>query len=160
MVARDRSSLGDSARTGALGPALVPLDRGYSLNSVEVGVEGAPPGYDIGAGRIDILPGAASGYRMTIGSAASNTVIGILVDAEGKGLAFLAGNLTPLAGKDATEAQFFTNRTGRLVAQHVAPGRYAITPFGQTVPIGEVVVPEDATGTVNIGTMTYRGGKP
>ena len=160
VVARNRSSLGDSARTGALGPALVPLDRGYALDSVEVGVEGAPPGYDIGAGRIDIVPGAASGYRMLIGSAASNTVVGVLLDAEGQGVPFLAGTLTPLAGKDAVETQFFTNRTGRLVAQHVAPGRYALTPFGGTESIGEVVVPDDATGTVNIGTLTYRGGKP
>lgn len=160
VVARNRSSLGDSARTGALGPALVPLDRAYALDSVEVGVEGAPPGYDIGAGRIDILPGAASGYRMQIGSAASNTVIGVILDAEGQGVAFLAGTMTPLSGKEAVEAQFFTNRTGRLVAQHVAPGRYALTPFGATKSIGEVVVPDDATGTVNIGALTYRGSKP
>jgi len=160
VYARNKSTLGDSAHTGALGPALVPIVRGYSYDTVEVHVENLRPGYDIGPGRIDILPGARSGYLMQIGSDASNTVMGRIVGPDGQPASLLAGTLKPVDGAGTNEVSFFTNRTGRLVAQRVAPGRYAIVPFGRTTPIGEILVPKDAAGTVDIGTLTYQDAKP
>lgn len=159
VFASSRSTFGDTARSGALGPALVPLQRPYAFDSVEVRVEGAPPGYDIGPGRIDVVPGAASGYVMPIGSAASNTVIGRLVQADGEPAALVGGVLRPISGAEATERPFFTNRTGRLVAQQVAPGRYQVVVFGSDKPIGEIEVTEDATGMIDVGVLTS-GGNP
>ncbi|MFJ6023066.1 hypothetical protein ACIQC9_00540 [Brevundimonas sp. NPDC092305] len=157
VYARSRSTFGDTARTGALGSALVPLQRPYAFDSVEVRVEDAPPGYDIGAGRIDLVPGAASGFVMPVGSAASNTVMGRLVLSNGEPGALLGGTLRPLAGKEAVQTTFFTNRTGRLVAQQVAPGRYDVVVFGTERSIGVIDVPEDSAGTVDIGVLTVGG---
>lgn len=160
VFARSRSTFGDTARTGALGPALVPLQRPYAYDSVEVRVENAPSGYDIGAGRIDVVPGAASGYAMQIGSAASNTVLGRIVNTNGEGAALLGGILKPISGDEAVETPFFTNRTGRLVAQRVAPGRYQVMVFGSDAPIAVIEVPEDSTGTIDVGALTYGGVSP
>ncbi|WP_374276014.1 fimbria/pilus outer membrane usher protein [Brevundimonas sp.] len=157
VFARSRSTFGDTARSGALGPALAPLQRPYAYDSIEVRVEDAPDGYDIGAGRIDVVPGAASGYVLPIGSAASNTVMGRLVQADGEPAALVGGVLKPVSGQEAVETSFFTNRTGRLVAQQVAPGRYQVFVFGSDTPVGEIEVPEDSAGMVDIGTLTYGG---
>lgn len=157
ILVSSRSTLGPVARTGPLGPALVPLQRGYRPESLVVKVPDLRPGYDIGSGRFDILPGAASGYRWIIGSAASNLVIGQLVGHDGAALAFVAGTLRPISGKEAQPVPFFTNRTGRLVAQRVAPGRYAIVPNGSDTAVGEVTIPENATGPIEIGVITMDG---
>lgn len=158
VFVRSRYSQGETARSGALGPALAPLVRPYVLDSIQVRVEDLPLGYDIGAGQIDIVPGPGSGYRMRIGSAASNTIIGRIEDAQGEPAEFLAGVLRPIEGVEAAEAQFFTNRTGRMVAQRVAPGRYAVVPAGASAPIGEIIVPQGVNGVVQVGTLILAGG--
>lgn len=156
VTASDNYALGPSARTGALGPALVPTQRAYQPDAIKVNVDNVPPGYDIGPGRIDILPGAASGYVFEVGSAASNTVIGRIVTAKGLPAVYLAGSLIPISGKDAQPVQFFTNRTGRMVAQKVAPGSYRVILNGSTTVIGEVIVPVNPKGPVDAGVLTVK----
>jgi outer membrane usher protein FimD/PapC len=149
----DSSAVGATARTGTLGAALVPTRRGYQPSSIKVEVDPLPAGYDIGAGQIDILPGAASGYVMKVGSAASNIVIGRLVNQKGEPVAFVSGRLVPIGRPNETGATFITNRNGRLVAQKVAPGRYEVIPAGG-LKIAEISVPDEATGMVDIGILT------
>lgn len=156
ITAYDNYTLGASARTGAFGPALVPTQRGYQPDAIKVTVDKLPPGYDIGAGRIDILPGAASGYVFEVGSAASNTVIGHIVAADGKPAVYVAGTLQPISGKDAKPVPFFTNRTGRMVAQKVAPGRYRVMLNGASAPLGEITVPTNPKGPVDIGMLRMK----
>jgi hypothetical protein len=133
------------------------LRRGYRPESLEVEIPDLRPGYDIGPGRLDIAPGATSGYRWLIGSAASNIVVGRLVSKEGASLRFLSGTFEPISGKEAHAVPFFTNKTGRMVAQRVAPGRYSIMLAGNPNPIGEVVVPDDARGPVQVGEIVVDG---
>lgn len=154
--AYDNYTVGASARTGTFGPALVPTERGYQPDAIKVTVNKLPPGYDIGAGRIDILPGAASGYVFEVGSAASNTVIGHIVNADGKPAVYLAGTLVPISGKDAKPVPFFTNRTGRMVAQKVAPGLFRVMLNGASAPLGEITVPTNAKGPVDIGMLRMK----
>ena len=160
VIVRNSASIGPSARTGAFGSALVPLQRPYVRDSVAVEVTNLPMGYDIGAGRLDLLQGAASGYRMQIGSSASNTVVGRIVGPAGMPVALMSGALVPLAGREAVRVEFFTNRTGRLVAQRVAPGRYAVVPAGANQQIAEINVPENATGIVDVGVLVFEGTRP
>lgn len=148
-----RYGRGPSARSGLLGPALVPLQRPYQRDSLEIEVPDLRPGYDLGAGRLDIHPGAGSGYLWTLGSAASNTAIGRIVNGRGEPVPLLAGTLKPVAGKDAREAPFFTNRAGRLVAQRLAPGRYGLVPAGSQRALAIVDIAEDASGQVDLGTL-------
>lgn len=156
VTASDNYALGSSARTGALGPALVPTQRAYQPDAIKIAVDNIPPGYDIGPGRIDILPGAASGYVFEVGSAASNTVIGRIVTNEGKPATYLAGSLNPVSGKEARPVQFFTNRTGRMVAQQVAPGRYRVMLNDASAPLGEITVPTNPRGPVDIGMLRMK----
>lgn len=153
VVVSDSFSIGPTAKTGALGPALVPVRRAYQPSTLNIDIADLPIGYDIGPGRYDILPGAASGYSITIGSAASNTVLGRLVDDEGKPMAYATGTLEPLSGDDAQVVQFFTNRTGRMAVLKVAPGRYSVKLSGKTTSIGEITVPEEAEGLVDVGEL-------
>lgn len=154
VIARTNGSLGPSARTGALGPALAPLSRSYVRDSASVNVSDLPPGYDIGAGQINLAQGAASGYRFSVGSAASNTVLGRIVDSSGLGVPLLSGRLVAVSGDTTASVDFFTNRTGRLVAQRVKPGRYSVVP-NNAVAITEIVVPEDTNGAIDIGDLVF-----
>ncbi len=158
VIVSDSFSLNGTARTDALGPALVPVRRAYQPTTLEIDVPRLPTGYDIGPGRYDILPGAASGYSITIGSAASKTVLGRLINAGGEPLIFAAGTLEPVSGQPGESVQFFTNRTGRMAASRVTPGRYRIVLAGQSGSIGEINVPEDGEAVVNIGEL--RVGEP
>lgn len=153
IVAKDSFSSTGSARTGVFGPALVPTRRPYAFNSIEVTVPHPPPGYDIGSGRLDILPGAASGYLFTVGSAASLSVLGTIVNASGAPMALISGTMEPLSGADARPVQFFTNRTGRMAATGVAPGRYRLVRAGTNAVLGEIEVPANPGGPVNFGTL-------
>lgn len=163
LIVSDQYSLGPAARTGALGPALVPIQRQYQRDSLVVTAPNAPAGYDLGPGRLDVRPGAASGYRWIIGSDASFTLLGRVIDGRGAPVAYLAGTLQPVAGAAARPGRapapivsFFTNRTGRLVAQNIAPGRYRLVPSGSTAAIGEVSVQPNSTNPIDVGTLTVR----
>ncbi len=138
----------------------MPIQRGYQPDVLQVNIPDLPSGYDVGGGRIDILPGAASGYFWRVGSAASHTLIASLVDGKGAGIPYLAGTLRPISGNEAKPSQFFTNRTGRLVAQKLAPGRYAIVPAGAQVAIAEIEVAGDAEPIVNAGTLVVKDYQP
>lgn len=158
VVVSDSFSLGPAAKTGALGPALVPVRRSYQPSTLSIDVEDLPTGYDIGPGRYDIVPGAASGYAITVGSAASNTILGRLLDADGAPMVYASGTLEPISGAEAQPAQFFTNRTGRMAVLKIAPGRYRVVLSGRSDAIGEITVPEDAEGLIDIGEL--RAGGP
>jgi outer membrane usher protein len=153
VLVSNRYSAGPTASSGVFGPALVPLQRSYQPDSLEVEVPELRAGYDLGPGRLDIRPGAASGYLWTIGSAASNTVLGRILRADGTPAQLLSGTLRPISGGEAVAVPFFTNRTGRMAASGVAPGRYSVIIAGTTRPVGEITVPENADGTINIGEL-------
>lgn len=153
-VGDPKSIEGVRAHSDMFGPAFVEVRQPYQREDLPIDVEDLPTGYDIGGSALVMYPGARSGYALTIGSGASNTVIGRLVNADGTPAALLSGKLVPVAGDEAVETTFFTNRTGRLSAERLAPGRYSVILNGSIVPIGEIVVPEDANGLVEIGTLT------
>ncbi|MET4697489.1 outer membrane usher protein [Constrictibacter sp. MBR-5] len=150
----NRFSRGETARTDWLGPALAAIGRPYQRDEFALVVADLPTGYDIGSGKLEVFPGARSGYVYTVGTAASNTVIGRLEDRAGAPLSLISGDLVPLEGAEAEPGIFFTNRTGRFVAERLAPGRYALLQRGRSAPIGEITVPDDARGLVEVGTIT------
>ena len=153
ITARSTTSLGPSARVGGFGPGLVPLLRSYVNDSISIDVQNLPSGYDIGAGRFDIRPGAASGYRIQVGSDASNTIVGNLAFADGSPASLVTGELRRLDGRAGDPVNFFTNRTGRMVAQRVAPGRYGLVLAGDDTASSEVAVSEGANGLVDVGRI-------
>lgn len=151
--ASDRFSQGDAARTGALGPALVPLSQPYQSDEITVTVDEAPLGYDLGRGGFEVFPGARSGYRLTVGSAASNIVLGRLVTADGRPVALATGRLEPLDGDGGAVSRLFSNRAGRFVAEGVEAGRYAVFLDGRDAPVGRIEIPQSNRGLFEAGTL-------
>lgn len=93
---RTAFNVGAAARAGVFGPALVPTQTPYLVDLVTLEPEQLPVGFDVGRTRFQIEPGATSGYRITIGSDAVNTVIGTLLDRNGRPLTGRGGRLVSL----------------------------------------------------------------
>ena len=141
------------ARSGWLGPALVPVGRAYGVGRYEVKVDPLPVGYDLGAGTINVFPGFGTGYRATIGSDESHIAVGILVGPSGP-LALVAGTIEPMEPerrKTWKPRGFFTNRSGRFVADRLAPGRYRMMLPGQQQTMFEIA--KNAEGLIDVGTI-------
>ncbi|MBB4658929.1 fimbrial biogenesis outer membrane usher protein [Parvularcula dongshanensis] len=141
-----------AARTGRLGPALHPLRVAYRTETMMLEVEELPVGYDMGPPEVEAFPGAVAGYVYTVGSGASATVMGTLVGADGEPVALAIGALVARDGS-GDPAAFFTNRTGRFVAEGLRPGQYDVTlaPEGRVVAVIEVEEGEE--GLVRLGEL-------
>lgn len=142
------------ARSGAFGPALAPVGNPYAPQILSVSVEDLPPGYDIGPGQYQLFPGAASGYLVQVGSDASRVVLGTLLDPDGKPAALLGGTVSSLDDESFKPISVFTNRSGRFVAEGLAPGRYQILLGGEDGVKFSFTVARETEGLVNIGTVT------
>lgn len=165
LIAGRHPSLGDremtlsrgtepAARAGTLGPALVPLRGSYRVIETEVGVADLPVGYDLGTGTITAFTGARSGYAVTIGSGASNTVMGTLVTPAGEPLALAVGRIVAASAADDEEgAAFFTNTTGRFVAEGLKAGEHEVRLKPDDRLVATVTIPEEADGLVRVGEV-------
>ena len=154
VVVMDQSGRQREARAGGLlGAALVPIDRAYSPRGYSIEADPLPPGYDIGSGRIDILPGIGTGYAFTIGSDASRTVLGSITDGEGEPIKLAVGTLESVDGDETLSRQFFSNSAGRIVAERVAPGEYVLVIEGRTSD--PITITKDSEGLVNVGTIIF-----
>ncbi|MEQ1811006.1 MAG: hypothetical protein ABL889_13825 [Terricaulis sp.] len=149
---------GVAARADWFGPALIPTTSPYQPDALNFVVDELPPGYSIGEGRVAIRPGAFSGYSITVGSAAANTIIGILLDGSGEPVALRGGWLAPIEG-DGERVPFFTNRSGRFVAEGAAYGTYAIflADGGSGQRVGEVEIQRGNEGYVSVGEIRITG---
>jgi len=146
--------------TDIFGPAVIPVDRQYIDRSYDLEVDNLPTGYDLGAARIDILPGAYAGYVYQVGRADNIIIMGRLIGEDGEPVSYLSGKAVPVGkDEDAQATLFFTNRTGRLVSDAIAPGEYDLFIQGRETPIKRITIPEDQTGLYDIGTI-YLGDKP
>lgn len=139
------------ARSGLFGPALIPVNRAYGINRYEVKVDPLPDGYDIGSGVINSFPGFGSGYRAEIGSDASRIATGFLVGPEGP-LSLVGGTVEAVDGDKQDARAFFTNRSGRFVADRLAPGHYRLIVGGAVV--GAFEIPHESKGLIDVGTLT------
>ncbi|MBI1187612.1 MAG: hypothetical protein GC206_09855 [Alphaproteobacteria bacterium] len=148
-----RSYGGVAARADWLGPALVPTYAAYQPTELSFSPARVPAGYSIGEGRAALRPAAFSGYRITVGSEASATVMGVLRLRSGEAVTLRGGWLNPVDGQEGGRVVFFTNREGRFVAEGLAPGRYDVVLAGQTRAIARISVSEDQTGLVDIGVV-------
>lgn len=149
VLIRGVSALEESARSGPLGPALVPLGSYYS-QSVPYDVEDLPIGYDLGSGLFQVQPRLHSGYVLTVGSAYYVTAGGIMLDDQGRPVSLRSGRAVSLDDPDAPQAEVVTNRQGRFAVSGLSAGRWRITLAGQPALIYDIVVPD---------TTLYRAGE-
>ena len=150
-----RGSGGSRAVTSTkrLSSTLVPINRSYIEQSFVFDVDDLPIGYDIGAGSVNLFPGNLAGYRYTIGSDASNTVLGTVAWPDNEPLELKSGKLIPLDGGE--DIVVFTNRTGRFVAEKVAFGKYRMefTRKGVLHAVNIELKETDKPGLVKIGAL-------
>lgn len=147
----DPSQQGDVARSDFLGPALVPNLGTYTPRTVTLEIDDLPPGYDLGAGVFTVAPPRAAGYALQVGSGATVTVLGTLIDARtGDPLGLVAGQAVHLQDQDFAPVTFFSNRVGRFAISGLKPGRYELR-LNTTPPrVYALEVPEDTVALYRI----------
>ncbi|MCK8516027.1 fimbria/pilus outer membrane usher protein [Methylonatrum kenyense] len=148
----DRGVFGTTAHSSRMGPAVAPVRRPYIPLRLDVDVEDLPLGYDIGEGRIGVLPGGFSGHHFVIGSDESRTLLGFIKDSDGEPFSLATGRLTRIDQEDDRIRSIFTNRTGRFVGERLPAGTFILTMDGYDGEI-EIDIPEDAEGLIDVGTL-------
>jgi outer membrane usher protein len=144
------------ARTGPLGPALAPAGNSYSAGEVRLDVDRLPPGYDIGSSQYTLVPGPASGYRITVGSDASHMLLGTALAPGGAPLSLLGGTLTLKGDPEAEPVLVFTNRAGRFAGNGLKPGTYELTLGTDDQYRTTVVIPAKSSGVIELGVITLK----
>ncbi|MEE9348355.1 MAG: fimbria/pilus outer membrane usher protein, partial [Robiginitomaculum sp.] len=147
-----------TGKTGLFGPALVPLNGAYREQVYRVDIEDLPIGYDMGSGQVQMFPSFNSGYRIKIGSDPTTLVIGRIHGADGEPVKLGFGKLIRVGSDAGTiePIEFFTNRTGRFVAERVKAGTYALILQPGDRNIGQITVTEGEDGVQQIGTLTIK----
>lgn len=153
VVAPGIDGLGDRARSGSLGPALVPDIGSYTLSRLPYNVIDLPVGYDLGTGFFEFFPPYRSGYTLQIGSERLASAFGVIVDRDGAPLSIAVGTAVSATDKTFAPAKVFTNRIGRFALSGLIPGNRYIISFDDNATSVTIDVPSDATGLVNVGTL-------
>ena len=145
----------ETARSGALGGALDGSLTAYSPRNLIYDVPKAPPGYDLGAGNVQITPPYKAGYYLQVGSDYHLLVLGRLIDRNGRPIALLAGKAIDLDAPKRPPITMFTSRTGKFGAQGLRPGKWRIEMPTEDAPtIYEIDIKDDPSGTVRLGDIT------
>ncbi|MDT0575605.1 hypothetical protein RM533_05355 [Croceicoccus sp. F390] len=144
------------AVSGPLGPAVLPNLAPYFVRGVQVDAPNAPLGTSTGGEIYMLRPGFRSGYSIVVGSEASVSLVGNLLDRDGDPLPFATGTaaIDRRSANDGDALQLFSNRAGRFFLDKLLPGRRYRLHFdigGQTLT-GLLDVPADAIGLVRLDT--------
>jgi outer membrane usher protein len=153
QIVVDPSQDSHLAQSDFLGPALMNDLGSYSIRTIVYDVPNAPAGYDIGQGSLLVLPPYRSGYKVTVGSDYSVTVVGRLLDTEGAPISLLAGKAFDLDDPKHPPVVMFTSRDGRFGAQGLRPGHWRIEMPTQPATNFVITVPKDATGLYRAGDL-------
>ena len=146
--------------TDHFGPALIPLNSPYTERVHRVSVQDLPVGWDIGTDEIKVFPSQNSGYKVRVGTDPTVLVIGRLNSSAETPVSLSVGKLVSIENSDSEPIDFFTNRTGRFVAERVPPGRYNMILMPDEVVVTELDIDTGEDGVVKLGTITVKETKP
>ncbi|MFK8032495.1 MAG: fimbria/pilus outer membrane usher protein [Gammaproteobacteria bacterium] len=150
--ARARRSL--RSRSDLLGPAAFRVTSPFQPQVFEVDVKDAPFGYNVGAARFVVLPGARSGYHIQMGSDNYRSRV-VTFERDGNSLGLRVGQLVNLDTQE--KKSIFTNRSGRAILIDLAAGRYRAT-FDQSRLSYEFTIAEDDPVYEDLGTIELLPG--
>ena len=137
-----------------LGPMLIPDLAAYNEQVLNYDVDNLPIGYDLGAGVFMLSPGYAQGYNLQIGSNASITVIGTLVDKHSKvPISLISGKAVLNDAEQFEPVLFFTNRTGRFAISGIKPGNYTIELNTEIPRKFTITVQDDSDTLLRLGAI-------
>lgn len=151
QVILNDSPIGPQAVSGSLGPAVFGGIRGYVPMRVTADVETETAGFEGASQTINVLPGARTGYLVSVGDEATAIVVATVLLPDGSPASLLAGTLERTDGK-GERIETFTNRSGRLVAEDLTAGTYRLLVPGKGATRFTLV--EDQVGIVQLGTLT------
>lgn len=149
----DPQSRSEAARSDRFGAAVDGALTAYAPRLVVYQVPGAPPGYDLGAGNVQLIPPYRGGYKLTVGSDYHLLVLGRLLDAAGEPISLLAGRAIDLAAPKRPSVTLFTARNGRFGVQGLRRGRWRIEMPTEPPTVYQIEVGDDPTGTVRLGDI-------
>jgi outer membrane usher protein len=152
----DPSERGYRARTDFLGAAVVPDINAYGHTFLYYNVDDLPVGYDLGSGDFALKPSLYSGYKLTVGSDATYTVLA-QVTRDGEPLSLISGKFYSLDHPEDEPVPGFTNRSGRLAATGLRPGRYRLELATDPVFTTEIVIPKGDDNLVKLGDIRIVG---
>ncbi len=153
-VLADPTESGVRARSDALGPAVVPDLSSYNRTSLYYDVENLEAGYDLGSGQFGLKAPLYAGYKLTVGSGTSVTMLGkILISNKLTPVALTAGKMESLSDPSAIAISVFTNRNGRLAGTGFKPGKYRLTMYTDPPYVTEITIPENAPNLFDIGEL-------
>ena len=162
-IAKRRASLSEGGRGEAVhsdifGAPFIPLRSGYARYTYDVAVVELDPGYDLGNDRIEVIPPLRGGYLIQVGTEILATVLARLTDPAGEPVALATGRIIRVADGEQV-ARFFTNRTGRMVAEKLAPGDYRIVLDNSAGNSAILRLEEGETGIINRGIIRLGGSE-
>lgn len=149
----DRTENGVRSETDAFGAAVVPDLPTYIRTSTYVDVEDIPLGYDLGTGQFSFKAPLYAGYAVEVGSSASVTLFGKILNMAGEPLSFIAGTMKLKDKPESEPVPVFTNRAGRLVGIGLTPGVYLLTLGTDPMYQQDVVIAENGNNLVDIGEI-------
>jgi outer membrane usher protein len=132
------------ARSGAFGPAVVPLNA-YSPQEIPYDVLDAPLGYDLGAGNFPVFPHLYSGFAFTVGSAFNVTATGTMLDSAGDPVRLAVGEARLVGVADSPVVEVVTNRVGRFGASGLSQGTWRVTFPLRPELAYEIIVPAETS---------------
>jgi outer membrane usher protein len=132
---------GYTAGTTLLGTATQPDLMSYSNRTITIDAPGAAADLDLGAGAFRMFPPYRSGYRLQAGSEYPVTLVGRLLDEDGKPLALLSGLATELAAPQREPLAVFTSSDGRFALTGLKPGRWRIAFHADSTTVYLVEIP-------------------
>ncbi|MGE5538398.1 MAG: fimbria/pilus outer membrane usher protein [Gemmatimonas sp.] len=143
------------AKTDWLGAAVIPGVPAYRPYQLSIEAPDLPVGYDLGEQVFNASPTYKSGTLIEVGTGGTVMVDGTLLDPDGQPLGLYSGHIISLDEPDQRPIAFFTNRAGRFRVLGMFPGRFEVRldtfpNRGQTL-----VVPKDAEGMYNAGTVHF-----
>ncbi|MBX9924897.1 MAG: fimbrial biogenesis outer membrane usher protein, partial [Hyphomicrobiaceae bacterium] len=142
------------------GPGVVGDLPAYAPTSVAIDVADLPVGYSLGAGTFDVAAPYKGGYALMVGSSASVSVFGTLLNTDGTPIELASGFATPSAG-GAEPIPVFTNAKGRFGAEGLSPGRWLVDVESDTGPVRYAIdIPKGADGLIRTGELRPIGNKP
>ncbi|MEN2792536.1 fimbria/pilus outer membrane usher protein [Sphingomonas oligophenolica] len=136
---------GYTAGTTPLGTATQPDLMSYNNRTITIDAPGAPADLDLGPGAFRVFPPYRSGYRLQAGSEYPVTLVGRLLDEEGKPLALLSGLATELAAPEREPLPVFTSSDGRFAVTGLKPGHWRIAFHTDPITVYTVDIPPGKT---------------
>ncbi len=147
-----------AARTGLFGPALLPRLASYANQNLQLSVDGAQPGYDVGPGVETLFPAYRSGYLIEVGTDRFISATGSLRMADGAQAALVSGVVRGLDDAGFEEQPFFTNQAGRFAIIGLAPGRTYRIALNGGLGAFDIKIPEGEAALHALGVVSLSDG--